>query len=148
MSPSTRQAHGGRHLGVDLGTRRIGLALSDPEGIIASPHASLPFTTEAALLEALQRTCAEHGVRMVVIGQPIRTDGAPTRLGLHAERIAAALTAGGIPACTWDEQFTSREATRAVGRSRRGGRRADPGRVDRVAAALLLHDYLAHRHDR
>ncbi len=135
-------APAGRLLGVDLGTRRIGLALSDPAGIIAAPFAALPFTTEAALVGALRRTCTEHGVRLVVLGHPVRTDGTPTRLGVRAERIAATLAAGGLPACTWDEQFTSREAAAATGRR---GRAADPGRIDRVAAALMLADYLEHR---
>ena len=137
-------APAGRLLGVDLGARRIGLALSDPAGVIATPFAALPYTTEAALLAALRRTCAEHGVRLVVIGQPVRVDGTPTRLGVRAERMAAALTAGGQPARTWDEQFTSRRAAAA---GRRGARRraTDPGRIDRVAAALILTDYLEHR---
>ncbi len=137
---------GGRLLGVDLGTRRIGLALSDPARVIASPFTVLSFTTEAALVEELRRTCAEHGARLVVIGHPVRTDGTSTQLGIRAQRIAASLAAAGIPACTWDEQFTSREATEAVGRRRHRGRRRDPGRVDRVAAALILQDYLEHRH--
>ena len=136
----------GRLLGVDLGTRRIGLALSDPARVIASPFATLSFTTDAALLDALRSTCSEHGVRLIVIGHPVGIDGTPTPLGVRAERLAAKLTAGGIPACTWDEQFTSREATAAIGRRRPRGRRSDPGRVDRMAAALTLQDYLEHRY--
>lgn len=138
-------APAGRLLGVDLGARRIGLALSDPAGVIAAPFAALPYTTEAALLAALRRTCAEHGVRLVVIGQPVRVDGTPTRLGVRAERMAAALTAGGQPARTWDEQFTSRRAAAAAGRRAARRRATDPGRIDRVAAALILADYLEHR---
>lgn len=140
-------APAGRLLGVDLGARRIGLALSDPAGIIAAPFAALPYTTEAALLRALRHACAEHGVRLVVVGQPVRIDGTPTRLGVRAERIVAALAAGGQPACTWDEQFTSRQAAAVTGRRAAATRRraADPGRIDRVAAALMLADYLQHR---
>ena len=130
-----------RLLGVDLGTRRIGLALSDPAGVIASPLATLPATTEAALLDELLGTCGEHEVRLIVIGHPVRTDGTPTPLGVRAERLAEKLTAGGIPACTWDEQFTSRAAATAIGRRRRQG---DRGRIDRMAAALMLQDYLEH----
>lgn len=144
---ASRAAPAGRLLGVDLGTRRIGLALSDPAGIIASPFSVLSFTTEAALVGALRRTCTEHGVRLVVLGHPVRTDGTPTRLGVRAARVAATLAAGGVPACTWDEQFTSRAAAAATGRRGQRGRRArtDPGRIDRVAAALMLADYLQHR---
>ena len=131
----------GRLLGVDPGTRRIGLALSDPAGVIASPLATVPYTTEAALLDELLGTCGEHGVRLIVIGHPVRTDGAPTPLGVRAERLAAKLTAGGVPACTWDEQFTSRAAATAIGRRLRRG---DRGRIDRMAAALMLQDYLDH----
>ena len=136
----TRSAPG-RLLGVDPGTRRIGLALSDPAGVIASPLVTLPFTTEAALLDDLLGTCGEHGVRLIVIGHAVRTDGTPTPLGVRAERLAAKLTAGGVPACTWDEQFTSRAAVTAIGRRRRQG---DRGRIDRMAAAVMLQDYLDH----
>ena len=134
----------GRLLGVDLGTRRIGLALSDPTGIIASPRVTLPFTTEAALLDDLLGACGEHGVRLIVIGHPVRTDGTPTPLGMRAERLAAKLAARGVPACMWDEQFTSRAAATAIAPRRR---RADRGRIDRMAAALMLQDYLEHRYD-
>lgn len=134
----------GRLLGVDLGTRRIGLALSDPARVIASPFATLPFTNEAALIDELRGTCNERGVRLIVIGHPIRTDGTPTPLGVRAERLAAKLTAQGVPACTWDEQFTSRAAVAATGRRRPGRRRGDRGRIDRMAAALILQDYLEH----
>ena len=134
----------GRLLGVDPGTRRIGLALSDPAAVIASPFATLSFTTEAALLDELRRTSREHGVRLIVIGRPVRTDGTPTPLGEHAERLSAKLTAGGVPACTWDEQFTSRDAAGAVGRRHARGGRGDRGRIDRTAAAFMLQDYLEH----
>ena len=133
----------GRLLGVDPGTRRIGLALSDPAGVIASPLVTLPFTTEAALLDDLLGACGEHGVRLTVIGRPVRTDGTPTPLGERAERLAAKLAARGVPACTWDEQFTSRTAATAIGRRQRRG---DRGRIDRTAAAFMLQDYLEHRY--
>ena len=55
------------------------------------------------------------------------------------------LIACGIPALTWDEEFTSREATVAIGPRGPRGRKVDPGRIDRVAAALLLQDYLERR---
>ena len=134
----------GRLLGVDLGTRRIGLAVTDPARVIASPLMTLPFTTEAALLDELRGTCRERGVRLIVIGYPVRTDGTPTPLGVRAERLAARLTDGGVPACTWDEQFTSRAAVTAIGRHRPRRRRGDRGRIDRMAAALMLQDYLEH----
>lgn len=126
---------------MDLGTRRIGLALSDPAGVIASPLATVPATTEAALLDDLLGACGEHEVRLIVIGHPVRTDGTPTPLGVRAERLAAKLTARGVPARTWDEQFTSRAAATTIGRRRRRG---DRGRIDRMAAAHMLQDYLEH----
>ena len=105
---------------------------------------TLPFTTEAALLDTLRTTCSERGVRRVVIGHPIRTDGTPTPLGARAERLAARLTGVGVQACTWDEQFTSRDAVTAIGHHRPRRRRGDRGRIDRMAAALMLQDYLEH----
>lgn len=136
----------GRFLGVDLGTRRVGLALSDPTGTIVSPLATLSFTTKVGLLEDLRKTCAEYQVYLVVIGCPVNLDGAPTQLGVRAKRIAATLVTEGVLAIVWDEQFTSREATEIIGRRRRySNREKNSGRIDRVAAALMLQDYLEWR---
>ncbi len=135
----------GRVLGVDVGTRRVGLAISDPIGIIASPHSVLRFTSEGALLEAICVACRKHDVTMVVVGQPINIDGTPTKIGVLAESTVRALQQKGISACTWDEQFSSREAGRILGRNYARVNRFNPGRIDQMAAAIVLQDYLEHQ---
>ena len=134
-------------LGVDIGTRRVGLALSDPNRLIASPHSVVRFTSKSALLEAIHLACTEHSVTMVVVGQPINIDGSLTKLGVLAEVMVSALQEKGIAACTWDEQFSSREAAQVLGRNYRNAVRLEPGRIDQAAAAIILQDYLDHRNE-
>lgn len=138
----------GRVLGIDFGTRRIGTALSDPTGTIASPHVVLtrrpgkrpPWTDLLALL-------AEHEVTEVVIGLPIGLDGEEGEWAAEVRHFGDALTERtGLPVHWLDERFTSalaEQAIRASGLSR--SQRADRSRVDRAAAAILLQAHLDRR---
>ena len=129
----------GRILAVDLGTRRVGLALTDPLRLIASPLRSLDFQGEGPLVQELLRLAAEQGVERVVVGLPLREDGAETEGCRRARKLARRLQSGGLAAVLWDERYSSREAQAAL---REMGIRARAGRIDPVAAALILEDYL------
>jgi len=135
----------GRILGIDVGSVRLGLALSDPLGVCASPLAVIERQPEEEALERIAAVAGERGVTAVVIGVPRRTDG---RFGPEAEacrRFARAVGERlGLPVHEWDERFTTRQATRAMreaGVDERRGR----GRVDKVAAALILQSFLDRR---
>lgn len=131
-----------RSLGVDPGDRRIGLALSDSEGTIATPLLTLKA---AGPLEAARLVAAEarrYEVEKIVLGLPLHLDGregdAARRSRLMAERLRA-LTA--LPVVLWDERLTTVAADRALREGRvRGAKRKLL--VDQVAAALLLQSYL------
>jgi putative Holliday junction resolvase len=137
-----------RLLGVDPGARRIGLALSDEDAQIASPHS----TVEVQGLERALREVAALAVRLeaerVVVGLPLRLDGsegeAARRARLFAERLG---TLTQLPIVLWDERLTTAAAERALSA---GGVRGSKRRqvVDRVAAALILQSYLDAQHDR
>ena len=136
----------GRFLAIDLGTRRVGLAITDPLRIIASPLRYLPFTGEGPLARELLQLAAEQGVERAIVGLPLAEDGAETPGCRRARRLARRLQAGGLAAVLWDERYSSREAEEALrqmGVRKRGeARDLRRGRVDPVAAAIILEDYL------
>ena len=133
----------GPALGLDFGTRRIGLAVSDPEGIFAFPAGTIERRNLAVDLAALADVIQERGVRRIVLGLPLHMDG---RAGDMAEAVRAFAReleqATGLPVELMDERWTTLEAERAVrdagpprGRRRRGD-------VDAVAASILLRTWL------
>lgn len=131
-----------RILGIDYGSRRIGLALSDPLELLASPHATLKRTSERADLERLAKIVADYEVRAVVIGLPLRTDGKPGRQVERVRRFADKLQRKlSVPLIEVDERLTTRQAERALLEADLSRRRRKD-RVDKVAAAILLQRYL------
>jgi putative Holliday junction resolvase len=133
-------------LGVDLGAKRIGLAVSDPEGRIAFPAGFVESRGHARDVAAIAAVVRERGAGCVVIGLPIHMSG---RRGPEAEaalRFAADLTsATGIPVETLDERWTSREAERSLRELGRTSKKRAPGEVDAIAATLLLRSFLERR---
>ncbi|HXX40129.1 MAG TPA: Holliday junction resolvase RuvX [bacterium] len=137
-----------RVLGIDLGTKRIGLALSDPSGIIASPLATLAHRSMREDVERVATLCASHGVTSVVVGWPRNMDGTPGPAARQAETFAGRLRAQtGLPVELWDERLSTVAADRAM---IRGGARREDRRLtrDRVAAAMMLQSCLDARASR
>lgn len=138
----------GRLIGIDLGTKTIGLALSDPGRAIATPMQTLKRGKFSRDAEALRALCEEHGITGLVIGLPINMNGTE---GPRAQstRAFAANIAGNIalPILMWDERLSTSAVTRAMieaDLSRK--RRAEI--VDQAAAGFILQgalDALAHR---
>jgi putative Holliday junction resolvase len=135
---------GTRALGVDLGERRIGLALSDPSRTVASPHEVLrrsgdPVVDRRAIVEAAR----ELGVNVIVVGLPLSLSGhaGPAAKAALAEVEALRAVAGPIDVVVQDERLTTVTAERALGeaRMRRDARR---NVVDKVAAAVMLQAWL------
>jgi putative Holliday junction resolvase len=134
-----------RVLGVDFGTKRLGLALSDPDGTLALPAGTLTRRALGEDLAALRRLVEEKGVERAVVGLPLHMDGRRGPEAEAAEVFAAALAeATGIPVDLLDERWTTVEAERAL---REGGVRGRRRRqaVDSMAASLLLRSYLERR---
>jgi len=133
-----------RVLGLDLGKRRIGLAISDPEGRIAFPAGHLERVAIGKDLTALGTLIAERGVERAVVGLPLHLDG---RAGPEAEAARAFATSlaerAGIPVELLDERWTTVAAERSLHEMGPGtARRRGKGAVDAVAATLLLSTYL------
>ena len=131
-----------RWMGLDVGERRIGVALSDPGGLIAQPHATLRVHRQDVPIEELERLLAEHDVEAIVVGLPKRLDGSKGPAALAAERFAEELrSALGIEVVLWDERLSSVEADRRLIEAGVGRRRRRTA-TDRVAAAIILQSYL------
>ncbi len=134
----------GRVLGVDLGERRIGLALSDPDRTFASPLATIAFVSERKTAERIAELCRQHGADQVVVGLPVRDDGSEGENCARSRRIVDRLVALGVAAEPWDESWSTRDAAdalRGAGERRASSRR----RIDRVAASLVLRDWMERR---
>jgi putative Holliday junction resolvase len=135
-----------RVLGLDLGEKRIGLAISDEEAAIAFPAGWIERAGLRRDLAALRALVRERGVERAVVGLPVHMNGRSGVEAQAAERFAAALAeAAAIPVDTLDERWTTVAAERSLreaGSTRRGRAR---GTVDAVAAALLLSTYLERR---
>ena len=135
-----------RVVGVDLGQRRIGVAVSDGTGTLASPRATIErngddtthWTALAALVE-------EVGARRVVVGLPLSLNGrrgpAAHAAQADADELARILAPRGIPVETFDERLTTVTATRSLRDAGRKGR-DQRTRIDQSAAAVLLQAWL------
>jgi putative Holliday junction resolvase len=134
-----------RILAVDWGERRIGLALSDPEEVIATGLKTLAVRGAAEALERVARLAAEREVECIVVGLPLLMSGERGESALAAERFAGALGARtGLPVETYDERLTSALSERRLRETgvRTGHAKA---RVDQGAAVALLESYMLRR---
>lgn len=133
-----------RILGIDYGTRRIGLAKSDPSGILASPHKTQPFTDMASALDAVKEAIEALEPQRIVVGLPFKADGSMSAGTVRALEFAHALAQAQSVPVTWlDESFTTAEARH---RLRESGKRRTPQEerqiIDQIAATLLVEEYL------
>jgi putative holliday junction resolvase len=137
-----------RALGIDYGRRRIGLALSDPTGLLARPWKTMaregnPGQVAAALAAEVERLRADaDGLATIVLGYPRRLGGEPNSETPVVEQLAAELRARvDLPLVLQDERLTSREADAQLALREKDWRRRKP-LLDAASAAVILQDYL------
>ena len=131
-----------RVMALDVGERRVGVALSDAGGRIAAPHGTLANRGLRRLVSRILDICRTQRVAVVVVGLPTQADGTAGSAARLPLRVAAGLRSAGVATELWDESLTSGTARDLLAGSvpqRRARRR---GIVDRVAAALILRSYL------
>lgn len=139
-----------RVLGIDVGRRRVGLAISDPSGTLARPLTTLTVTSAADAVdrvaaEATRLSSEEDGLVAIVVGVPARLDGSPTDETRAVAAFMIALTARvSVPVVGGDERLTSREAENRLAAWEPDWRRRKK-KLDAAAAAIILQDYLDQR---
>lgn len=131
-----------KYLALDLGEKRIGVALSDTLKIIAQPHHVFPRTSRQADFAHLQKLVQEHNVSQIVVGLPINMSGEEGSMAKwvrdYATHLGETLQ---LPIVFWDESFTSVQAEAAM-REYGWSRKKLKEKIDAVAAALILQSYL------
>ena len=142
-----------RILALDIGSRRIGLAITDPLGYTVQPLFTLHRTNPRADLKAIGRFLRRHSVAEVVVGNPLHMSGDVSPRALKSQQFAAEIhSAFGLPVHLSDERLTTAEAHRYL--DERGGSRHQPSKdsridrtqiIDQVAAVLILEGFLAER---
>ena len=148
----------GRILCIDYGERHTGVAVSDPTRTIAQALPTIHHASENELLEALKRLVGEREADEIVIGLPVSQAGGPSKRSEQVRAFAGQLKkATGLSVTTFDERFSTARAIEVLEETRGGrnlapGKRAATGRekkrreaVDRIAATIILEDYLAAR---
>ena len=139
-----------RVLGIDLGRRRIGLAISDTSGTLARPLTTLTVSEGEAierLVAEIDRLSAEDdGLDAIVVGVPLRLDGQPNEGTVFAASVLEALRQRtSLPVVGEDERLTSHEAESRLALRERDWRKRK-AKLDAAAAAVILQDYLDRRH--
>lgn len=129
-----------RYLGIDYGSQKVGLALSDEAGTMGFPHAVIK--NDRHLLPTILGLIQEREIGGVVIGAPLPEEKGKNPVFLEAQKIGEALYASGVHVSYESEAFTTQEARRDI-----EGNRTVHGNVDAAAAALILTSYLSRPHD-
>jgi putative holliday junction resolvase len=132
-----------RILGIDYGSVRVGLSVSDPLGLIAQPIEA--FRNDALLFVNLGQVSARENVTLIVVGMPYNLKGQKAQKAEEVQKFIERLKAElGIEILTWDERFTTKIANKtmlAMGTKKKERQKKD-GRIDSMAAAVMLQGYL------
>jgi len=132
---------------VDVGTRRVGLAISDATATLARPLETIAVRSETDAIERVLRrvtdlAAVDDGVSTIVVGLPVRLDGMPSEQSARVRTFIDALRQQtAIPIIVADERLTSREAESRLAVRERDWRKRKQ-KLDAAAAAIILQDYL------
>lgn len=131
-----------RILAVDPGEKNLGIALSDPTGVLASPLVVLQHVSRPIDAANIARLAQEHGAGRIVVGEALDDDNQPTVQSRRARRLAAALKSQTrIPVVLWDESGST-QAARQASITMGVARRKRQGHLDSLAATVILQTYL------
>ncbi len=131
-----------RYLGLDIGTKRIGVAVTDELALLARPLMTLQRKKPREDIRSLARLARRHGCSAIVAGNPLHMSGEPSPLAAKVRAFAGELSSfSGLPVVLWDERLTTREAHQLLYEA--GKPRQEHGAVvDQVAAVLILQSFL------
>ncbi len=129
-------------MALDLGEKRIGVALSDPTRTIASPHSVIHRKSRAEDAARYAQIIAERGITLLVIGLPITLGGEEGQRAAWVRDYAATLAEQlSVPIDFWDESLTTKDAEASLRAQGRRGKKLK-AQLDAVAAALILQSWL------
>lgn len=132
-----------RVLGIDMGDVRVGLAISDPSRILASGYGHITSKNHGHLVEQLLAISQQEDISEIVIGLPLNMDGSKGKRAEQAEKLAQLLRSkSGCTVNLVDERLTTVEAARQIHAS---GKKVRKGRIDEVAATIILQAFLDGR---
>ncbi|MCQ2381792.1 MAG: Holliday junction resolvase RuvX, partial [Clostridia bacterium] len=131
-----------RCLGIDYGRRRIGLALSDPTLLIASPLVIIENRGLKKTLTQIMDIIQKNDVKQIVVGLPLHVNGDESEMSREARFFGSAFTALGFPVEFIDERYTSFEAESMIGKNRQS-----KNLIDKAAASIILQIYLDKRRE-
>lgn len=130
-------------MAVDYGRKRAGIAITDPLCTIAQPLLTIKPRSVADLIARIKVLAEENGVGLIIVGNPLSNRGEPTRMSREVERFVARLKGQiEIKVELWDERYLSKYA---ANRLKTSGLSAGKELIDRVAASLMLEEYLQAR---
>ena len=131
----------GKALGIDFGTKRVGLALSDRSNIIASPYRTLNYVSEKDLITQLEMVVSENDIEILVLGLPINMKGEDTVQTKKVRNFKEILSTLQIPIVFEDERLSSVSAINSLilQNVKTGHNKPE---IDKTAAAIILQQYL------
>ncbi|MFW5856616.1 MAG: Holliday junction resolvase RuvX [Planctomycetota bacterium] len=133
-----------RCLGVDLGNRRVGLAVSDEAGLVAAPLGRCDVKSLNDALSQVAEAAREYQAECIVVGHPRNLDGRAGKKAREHELFAETLRERGFTVELWDERLTSEEAERRLRSAGLDGRQRRQ-HIDALAAQILLQSFLQAR---
>ncbi|MEO0123738.1 MAG: Holliday junction resolvase RuvX [candidate division WOR-3 bacterium] len=128
-------------MAIDYGKIHIGIALTDPLGIIAQPYLTIRYKSYKELIKRLKFICEENNVGLILIGNPLLLDGKDSAMSDEIKRFVTRLKKSlNIEVQLWDERYTSRLAAKLL---------KDFGiknkNLDQISASLMLEEYLRQK---
>ena len=131
----------GRALGIDFGTKRVGLALSDRSNMIASPYKTLNYVSEKDLITQLEIIVTKNDIEILVLGLPINMKGEDTAQTMKVRNFKEILSTLRIPIVYEDERLSSVSAINSLmlQNVKTGHNKPE---IDKTAAAIILQQYL------
>lgn len=130
-----------RVLGLDVGEKRIGMAISDPNKTFAIPLRALERASLENVISEIKRVAASEDVGEIIVGLPVSLDGVERGQAQRVRKFAERLEDAGLRVRLWDERLSTAQAQQLLRRDR-PPRRRERGAPDALAAAIILQSYL------
>jgi len=129
-----------RIMAIDYGKTRVGIAITDPLGIIPQPYLTLKPRSKRVLLKKLKELITDNEIGLVILGNPVSNETQPTRMGLEIIKFANSLRkVVNIEIKFWDEQYTSQYAARML---KQFNDKNLKDKIHKVGASIILEEYL------